>query len=134
MSKFLAPENVYKDRIKICQSCEFYFKLTGNCRVCGCFMSLKARIGALECPKKYWGKTTEVTIKEELPEEVINEVLQLWEHLKTGVAKTQEDKQKMIELWNVISGSNYNPRSNCGSCVSACFDGIKKVYYKYKKK
>jgi len=37
----------------------------------------------------------------------------------------------MIETYNVIHGTNYSPTTNCGSCISTCFDGIKKLYKKY---
>ena len=96
-------------------------------------MNIKARIGRLECPKKYWGAVNKFKVEKEIPQEIINQVINLWDHLKTGVAKTQEDKRKMIELWNVISGSNYKPSTNCGSCIAAAFDGVRLIYKKYKK-
>ena len=85
----------------------------------------------MECPQKYWTKTTEMNAPEDLPQHLIDEILESWKDLKTGRAKDQAAKKKMIELWNVISGSNYNPGTNCGSCISSSFDGIKKLYNKY---
>ena len=87
----------------------------------------------MECPKKYWQKTTEIETPEELPKDLVNEVLDVWEDLKTGKAKDVLAKNKMIDLYNTIYNTNYNPNTNCGSCISACFDGIKKLYKKYKK-
>ncbi len=133
MNKFFVPNNVYNDRISICKSCEFFFSLTGNCKVCLCFMKIKARLAPMECPKKYWQKTTEIETPDELPDEIINEVLDLWKDLKTGRAKDQEAKAKMIELYNTIHMTNYKTTTNCGSCISTCFDAIKKIYNKYKK-
>ena len=46
-------------------------------------------------------------------------------------AKNQEAKKKMIETYNVIYGTNYSTGTNCGSCISTCFDAIKKLYKKY---
>jgi hypothetical protein len=130
-NKFFTSEDVYKDRMSICRSCNYYFKLTGQCKVCKCFMKLKARIAPLECPKKYWTKTTAIETPEELPEDIINEILNIWEDIKTEKAKNPETKARMIEIYNTVYGTNYQTNTNCGSCISACFDGIKKLYYKY---
>jgi len=40
-------------------------------------------------------------------------------------------KKRMITLYNVIYMTNYGTGTNCGSCISTCFDGIKKLYNKY---
>ena len=133
MNNFFVSNSVYKDRISICKNCDHYFSLTGNCRICLCFMKIKARLAPMECPKKYWLKTTNIETPKELPQEIINEVLELWKDLKTGRAKDQTAKAKMIELYNTIHMTNYKTTTNCGSCISTCFEGIKKIYYKYKK-
>ena len=41
-------------RIKICESCQFFYKLTRNCLICGCFMDIKTKVYNEECPKEYW--------------------------------------------------------------------------------
>lgn len=44
----------YKKRLEICQGCE---KLeNGICRVCGCFVEVRASINSNYCPdsKRYW--------------------------------------------------------------------------------
>lgn len=48
----LAPEEVYQERLSICQSCEFY--VDKRCLKCGCQMDIKAKISAVECPIKKW--------------------------------------------------------------------------------
>jgi NAD-dependent dihydropyrimidine dehydrogenase PreA subunit len=96
-------------------------------------MKIKARIGSQSCPQKYWEKTKEVEVRTDIPEEIIAEIIALWPDLKTGRAKDQTAKKKMIEIYNTISGSNYNTKTNCGSCIAACFDGIKKIYNEYSK-
>ena len=131
MNKFFVGEKIYKKRITICKGCIHYSKILGNCTICKCFMKIKARIGPQECPKKFWAKTSEVEVSDELPQHLIDEILDLWPDLKTGRAKDQDAKRKMIELWNTISGNNYNPGTNCGSCISSSFDAIKKLYNKY---
>jgi 5-methylcytosine-specific restriction endonuclease McrA len=131
MNKFFVPNNVYEDRMAICKECTYYFKLTGSCKVCKCFMKIKSRIAPMECPKKYWSKTTEMKAPDELPQEMIDEILDVWKDLKTGRAKDHEAKKKMITLYNAIHNTNYGTGTNCGSCLSACYDGIKKLYDKY---
>ena len=133
MNKFFVPNEVYEDRIAICRDCVYYFKPTGNCKICKCFMKVKARIATQHCPQKYWDKTTEVETPETLPQEIVDEILDMWKDLKTGRAKDQAAKKRMIETYNTIFNTNYSPRTNCGSCISTCFDGIKKLYNEYAK-
>ena len=133
MNRFFVPDEVYQDRIAICKSCDKYISLLGNCSICNCFMKLKCRLAFTECagsPKK-WQKTTEVQTPDDLPQEIIDAILNMWEDLKTGRAKNVQAKKKMIETYNVIFNTNYQTNTNCGSCISTCFDGIKKLYKKY---
>ncbi len=129
--KFFVPDNIYQDRITICKSCDHYLSLLGNCGICKCFMKVKARLAPMSCPKKYWNKTTSIPEPDELPQDIIDEIIILWEDLKTGRAKDVKTKNKMIDIYNTIYGTSYNPNTNCGSCLSTCFDGIKKLYNKY---
>ena len=131
MNKFFVPNDVYEDRIAICKNCIYYSKLLGQCKVCLCFMKIKARIAPMACPQKYWDKTTEVEAPDDLPQEIIEEILDIWKDLKTGRAKDVAAKKKMIELYNTIYMTNYKTGTNCGSCISTCYDGIKKLYKKY---
>tara|TARA_R110002012_G_scaffold10611_1_gene48246 strand:+ start:3865 stop:4173 length:309 start_codon:yes stop_codon:yes gene_type:complete len=95
-------------------------------------MKVKARLAPMSCPKKYWLKTTDIETPDDLPKEIIEEIIDVWEDLKTGVAKNISAKARMVELYNTIHNTNYSPSTNCGSCLSTCFDGIKKLYKKYK--
>lgn len=131
MNKFFVPNNVYEDRLEICRSCIYYFKPTGTCKDCGCFMKIKARLAPMGCGQKKWQKTTEIETPDDLPQEIIDEIIKVWDDLKTGRAKDQAAKRKMIEIYNVIHMTNYSPTTNCGSCISTCFDGIKNLYKKY---
>jgi len=133
MNKFFVTDEVYKNRMAICKSCVYYSKVLGNCTVCKCFMKIKSRISSQSCPQKFWDKTSEVIkAPDDLPKEIIDEILDLWKDLKTGRAKDVEAKKKMITLYNVIHNTSYGVGTNCGSCISTCFDGIKKLYNKYK--
>jgi len=133
MNKFFVPNEVYEDRIAICKECIYYKKLLGNCSVCKCFMKVKARIAPMSCPQKYWLKTTEMEKPDSLPKEIVDEILDLWKDLRTGRAKNQAAKKRMIETYNTIYMTSYSPTTNCGSCISTAFDGIKKLYYEYSK-
>jgi hypothetical protein len=132
MNKFFTSQEVYEDRIALCKDCVYYFKLTGQCKRCLCFMKIKARLAPMECPQGYWQKTTSIKAPDDLPQELINEVLNIWPDIKTGRAKNVEVKKRMIELYNTIHMTNYGTNTNCGSCLSACYSGIKKLYKKYK--
>lgn len=47
-------DDVYKNRIEVCRSCE---KLEGAvCMGCGCYAELRAAAAAQSCPYKKWGK------------------------------------------------------------------------------
>jgi NAD-dependent dihydropyrimidine dehydrogenase PreA subunit len=131
MNKFFVPNEVYEDRMAICKECIYYSKPLGQCKRCLCFMKIKARIATQSCPQKYWDKTTKTETPDDLPQEMIDEILDVWKDLKTGRAKDQTAKKKMITLYNTIYNTNYGTGTSCGSCLSTCFDGIKKLYNKY---
>jgi NAD-dependent dihydropyrimidine dehydrogenase PreA subunit len=131
MNRFFVPDEVYEDRMAICKECVYYSKPLGQCKRCLCFMKIKARIATQSCPQKYWDKTTKTETPDDLPQEIIDEILDLWKDLKTGRAKDITAKKKMIELYNTIYNTNYGTGTSCGSCLSTCFDGIKKLYNKY---
>jgi len=130
--KFFVADEIYQDRIEICKSCIYYFKPTGTCKDCGCFMKIKARLAPMGCGQGKWEKTTKTHTPDDLPQEIINEIIDLWPDLKTGRAKNQTAKKRMIETYNTIHGTDYSTGTNCGSCISTCFDAIKRLYEKYK--
>ena len=41
-------------RYDICQSCEYFFKPSKQCRVCFCFMNIKTKLKNAKCPKNKW--------------------------------------------------------------------------------
>ena len=51
MNRFFTTDEVYKDRLDICRSCIYYFKPTGQCKRCLCFMKVKARLAPMACPE-----------------------------------------------------------------------------------
>jgi len=132
MNKFFVTDEVYNDRLNICKSCVYYFKPTGSCKVCLCFMKIKARIANQECPQKYWSKTKEIDRDVNIPNHLIEEVLLIWKDIEKGIAKDQATKKRMITLFNTIYGTNYDTGTSCSSCLVDCFKGIKRIYEKYK--
>lgn len=50
----LATDELAKERLAICESCEYLIKSTYQCKKCLCFMSLKTRLEKAECPIKKW--------------------------------------------------------------------------------
>ena len=49
-----ADEKVAEERLSICASCPELIKLTKQCKKCGCFMSIKARLEEAKCPLGKW--------------------------------------------------------------------------------
>lgn len=49
-----SSEREYKDRLEFCRDCNFL--QNGMCKVCGCFVELRAAVAANHCPgtKKLW--------------------------------------------------------------------------------
>jgi predicted transcriptional regulator YdeE len=133
MNKFFVSNKIYKKRIDICKSCEHYFKITGQCKKCLCFMKIKTRISAMECPEQKWLKTEEVKPMENLPKELEEAVMEIYPKIKLGRAPNHTIKQKMIELYNTIYNSKYDKNTSCGSCLQTALNGIKDIYNKIKK-
>jgi|TARA_R110002020_G_scaffold448292_1_gene661044 NAD-dependent dihydropyrimidine dehydrogenase PreA subunit len=131
MANFFVSEKDYKTRLSICKECIYYFAPTGQCKQCLCFMKLKAKLALLECPKKFWLKTKAIVV-EDVPQDIVEECLLNWEDIKTGTAKNIEAKRKMIELHNIVYGTNFDRDTNCGSCLQSCLDGMRKIKEKYK--
>ena len=131
MNKFFTSDEVYKDRLDICKECIYYFKPTGNCKICMCFMKIKCRLATQSCPKKYWNKTTTIDPPEGLPEELIEAAKEIYPDIKNGRAKNHKVKFKMIELYNTIYNTNYDKGTSCSSCLSSVLNGIKDIYNKY---
>ena len=59
--ELLAPEEVAKQRLEICFSCDKFIAqpegspMPYRCGVCGCGMKVKSRIAVMKCPINKWG-------------------------------------------------------------------------------
>lgn len=49
-----SPEELAIYRLEICKGCEFYRKLSNQCKKCGCFMKLKTTLEHAKCPIGKW--------------------------------------------------------------------------------
>jgi len=47
-------DEVYNARIATCEQCDRLIKTTFQCKECGCFMKMKARLEAAVCPLSKW--------------------------------------------------------------------------------
>lgn len=48
-----ATESVRSGRLEICKKCE-YLAMGSNCKLCGCFVHIKARYAAASCDINRW--------------------------------------------------------------------------------
>jgi len=127
MSKFFVNKDSYKARLEVCRGCEHYFTPTGNCKVCGCFMRVKASISVMNCPIGKWEPPVEIYRQSEVPEHLIEEAKKIWGDIKTGIAKDIEIKKQAVELYNAIYEGGFKPTTNCSSCLNTVRLGIKKI-------
>jgi len=132
MTKYFVKNEIRKERLDICKSCEYYFKPTGNCKKCGCFMRIKTTLSFTECPIGLWQKTEEVEQPKEIPAHLVKEVLEVMPDIKNAQAKDHETKARLIELYNTIYGTTYKITTNCSSCLQSVWKGITAIYTKNK--
>ena len=66
-------KEIIKKRLDICSKCEFFISTTSQCRKCGCFMKVKARLANQVCPVDKWGKEP-VTITDNTIDAITNTI------------------------------------------------------------
>ncbi len=131
MNSFLVNKETYKERLNICRGCDEYFKPTGNCKLCGCFMRIKASISVMECPIGKWTKTKFVTKElKEIPTHLKKEIKEVWKLIENGKVKDNKSKQRLIELYNTIHDTSYSTKTNCSSCLHSIYNFMKDVITK----
>tara|TARA_R110000744_G_scaffold115465_2_gene216072 strand:- start:292 stop:531 length:240 start_codon:yes stop_codon:yes gene_type:complete len=47
-------EDEYKERIETCSTCEHLNQQKATCKMCGCYMPVKATWATSNCPKGKW--------------------------------------------------------------------------------
>jgi hypothetical protein len=48
-------DDVYKERVNTCKSCDRYDEFENGCKECGCYIPAKAKIILDSCPLNKWG-------------------------------------------------------------------------------
>jgi len=131
MSNFFVDEETFAYRLGICRECPEYFKFTGNCKVCGCFMRVKASIGTLKCPLNKWRAIGKTNSNPEVPDLIIAELKELLPKMRGSTVQDVETKRKLIEIHNTVYNTNYKPNSNCNSCLAQVKKGIDNIIDKW---
>lgn len=54
ISSLVVSDEVKNTRLEICNSCEFLFIPTRQCKKCGCFVNAKTSIALFKCPIDKW--------------------------------------------------------------------------------
>ena len=49
-----ASDDLTKARINMCHECEHFSKIMDQCKLCGCFINLKAKVLEASCPIEKW--------------------------------------------------------------------------------
>jgi hypothetical protein len=52
-------DEVYAERIKTCKGCDRYMELENECKECGCYVPMKAKVILDSCPLDKWAVVTE---------------------------------------------------------------------------
>lgn len=47
-------EEIIKKRFDTCTQCEFFIRVTTQCKKCGCFMKAKTKLEHAKCPVGKW--------------------------------------------------------------------------------
>ena len=121
MNRFFVNKEIYKARLEVCRDCDEYFKPTGSCKVCGCFMRIKASMGIMECPNEYWLATQIYEAPKEIPTHLKEEIKEVWKLIDNGKIKDVKSKQRLIELYNTIHDTTYSVNTNCSSCLKTMY-------------
>ena len=50
----ISPDELARERIKICQECPNFRKMIRQCSLCGCMIDLKTKLLEASCPIEQW--------------------------------------------------------------------------------
>jgi len=124
--KLQASTKNLNDRLTICKKCKHFRKSTQQCKKCGCFMQIKARIAFTKCPIDKWDRETEITSAQ----------LSILRRIFKGIRSDRVDHQENINLTNIyneIFGMNKKVTS-CGSCVKQTVEELRQIYEAYEER
>ena len=50
----LSQSELAHERIKVCEACPEFTKISRQCKLCGCFCDMKVKVLLAECPAEKW--------------------------------------------------------------------------------
>jgi hypothetical protein len=50
----IAPRDVSRQRLEICEGCDRFQEKSRTCELCGCYMPLKTTMSNMKCPLDKW--------------------------------------------------------------------------------
>lgn len=50
----MSSDELSAERLKICEKCPEFARLSRQCRNCGCFLDLKTKLLEASCPLHHW--------------------------------------------------------------------------------
>ena len=56
-------QHIQQNRLRICEQCDFYIKLTQQCKKCGCFMKIKTKLKAMAFSGSIFGVNNTLLLK-----------------------------------------------------------------------
>jgi len=121
--KLKTSDRTYNARISLCNACPHFRKSLSQCKKCGCFMKIKAKIAFTRCPVGNWERENDLT-KDQLSilKRLLNQI---------GTDKiTHNDNIGVTKLYNEIFGMN-KQASKCGSCVAQTIKELREVLAGY---
>lgn len=121
--KLKASTKNLNNRLAICNKCKHFRKSLNQCKKCGCFMQVKARIAFTKCPIDKWGRETEIS-KDQLS--ILRRVFE-----NVGKEQVTHDQNiNLTSLYNEIFGMNKKV-TTCGSCVKEIIRDLKEIVKAY---
>lgn len=55
----MASDDLFRERMEICASCDRYDEVPNRCKECGCYLDVKARLILDSCPLQKWTESIE---------------------------------------------------------------------------
>jgi len=121
--KLKTSNKVYNERMEICKGCKHFRKSVSQCKKCGCFMKLKAKVSFTKCPDGKWEREREITSDQ------YSILKRLLESIEGNKLKRQQNIG-LTNLYNEIFGLKKSV-SSCSSCVAQIVNDLKKVLESY---
>ena len=122
--KLRASTKNLNDRLAICNKCKHFRKSVNQCKKCGCFMQIKARIAFTKCPIDKWDRETNIT------KDQLSILKRVFEEIE-GDRVTHDQNRNLTNIYNDIFGMNKKV-TGCASCVKQTVNDLKEVYEAYK--